>query len=234
MSTSTLRLHRSPLLPAWLILLGALLYAAWTLEALLLLPEDLDPRTSYVSELSAQDQPLSGLFRATDALAGTSVAVGALLAFLRLHPTPRLGWWAIVGFGVATIADAALPLSCAATQDPVCAAAEAASAVPWNHTFHVVTSSVASVALIAAIVVFLPAARAHLSRPWWVGLVLTSTVCLVGTAWTLLEVARPVLPLPWESALGYGQRLQLIGASAWVAVVGGALRRHHLLKEADR
>ena len=54
-------------------------------------------------------------------------------------------------FAAGTIADALAPLSCAPSVDAVCAAAEASRRVPWTHSVHVVTSVVASAALLCAV-----------------------------------------------------------------------------------
>ncbi|KOX50674.1 DUF998 domain-containing protein, partial [Streptomyces sp. NRRL F-6492] len=61
---------------AALLALGALAYTAWVLEVLV--RTGLDPVRTYVSELAAADQPLGGLFRATDLTAGLLVLAGAL------------------------------------------------------------------------------------------------------------------------------------------------------------
>lgn len=62
--------------------LGAAAYTAWVLEVVL--STGLNPIRTYVSELAAQDQPLGGLFRATDFTAGLLVFAGGLLALVRL------------------------------------------------------------------------------------------------------------------------------------------------------
>ncbi|KIF03657.1 hypothetical protein PL81_23010, partial [Streptomyces sp. RSD-27] len=100
--------------------LGAAAYTAWVLEVVL--STGLDPIEAYVSELAAQDQPLGGLFRATDFTAGLLVFLGGLLALVRLvrlvrYPQARrpwavAGWAGVALFGAATAADAWLPLSC--------------------------------------------------------------------------------------------------------------------------
>lgn len=66
---------RSALPVAVLIGLGATAYTAWVLEVVL--STGLNPIETYVSELAAQDQPLGGLFRATDFTAGLLVFAGA-------------------------------------------------------------------------------------------------------------------------------------------------------------
>ncbi|MFZ3469875.1 DUF998 domain-containing protein [Streptomyces sp. 4.24] len=120
---------------AALIGLGAAAYTAWVLEVVL--STGLNPIETYVSELAAQDQPLGGLFRATDFTAGLLVFLGGALALARLSRIPDsrrpwsvAGWAGVTLFGASTAADAWLPLSCAPTADPECAARETAGLVP--------------------------------------------------------------------------------------------------------
>ncbi|MEV6972356.1 DUF998 domain-containing protein [Kitasatospora sp. NPDC093806] len=66
-----------------MLLLSAVAYTAWVLEVVL--STGLDPVQAYLSELAAEDQPLGGLFRATDLVAGLAVLAGATLAPLAFH-----------------------------------------------------------------------------------------------------------------------------------------------------
>ncbi len=210
---------------AVLLLLGALAYTAWVLE--LVIATGLDPVRAYVSELAAADQPLGGLFRATDLVAGLLVLAGALtaLAAVRRRPWTVAGLSALALFGAATALDSRLPLSCAPTSDPVCAARETAGLVPATHTAHAVSSTLAMLGALAALVLLTVAARryghwpalARLGPP----LVLTQ---LAATAWTLAEVAALTAGRgTW--ALGVGQRLQVLLVALYVAVLAGCLAR---------
>lgn len=243
---------------AALLATAAVVYAAWVGE-LLLAWGDLDPVTSYVSELSAAGEPASGMWRAVYALAGALVALVSVLALWRgrgrlvsigpgrwrrrrsrsvgtvastaststaapsalppestatppLSPWPAIGWWALLVFGVATVLDAANPLSCAATADAACAAREAIGDVPLSHRIHTYTSSIAGAALLVAIVVLIRVGIAErvAAAPF---LLLAAGGYLVGTVWTLAEIARVT---PWSSLLGIAQRAQLIAGSAWL------------------
>ncbi|WP_349307887.1 MULTISPECIES: DUF998 domain-containing protein [unclassified Streptomyces] len=71
------------------LLLGAAAYTAWVLEVVP--ATGLDPVNAYVSELAAADQPLGGLFRATDLAAGLAVSAAAVIALLRLPRRPVVG-----------------------------------------------------------------------------------------------------------------------------------------------
>lgn len=219
---------------AALLAAAAVVYAAWVVE-LLVAWGDLDPVTSYVSELSAVGEPASGVWRAVDALAGTLVALASLLALRRGRgrvisigpgrwrrkrarrdtppsPWPAIGWWALLVFGVATVLDAANPLSCAATADAACAAREAIGDVPISHRVHAYTSSIAGAALLVAIVVLTRIGVAE-RVPAAPVLLVAAGGYLAGTLWTLAEIAH--LP-PWPSLLGVAQRAQLIAGSAWL------------------
>ncbi|NML49463.1 DUF998 domain-containing protein [Streptomyces sp. R302] len=234
---------------AALLFLGALAYTAWVLEAFV--RTGLDPVRTYVSELAAADQPLGGLFRATDLAAGLLVLAGAVLGlraaraarapedpapgvprWARTAPGPAArrpwlpaGWAALALFGAATAVDSRLPLSCAATADPACAAREAAGLVPATHTAHAVSSGLAMTAALAAMVALTLAARRYGHRPLLArtGPVLVG-LALAATAWTLAAVAS------FESggghgALGAAQRLQVLLVAGWITLLAVSVAR---------
>ncbi|AZM52903.1 DUF998 domain-containing protein [Streptomyces sp. WAC 01529] len=202
------------------LLLGALLYTTWTVEAFL--PTGLSPLQVYVSELAARDQPYGTFFRTADLLAGLLVLAGAVGALVWL---PRRGWavagWAgLALFGAATAADSQLALSCAPTADAACAAREAAGDVPWTHSAHTVSSSVAVGGALLGMVLLTVAARRGAGA--WPALARTGPVLVVlevaATGWTLASVAA------FEAgrgtwALGVGQRLQVLFIAVWIAVL---------------
>ncbi|MFF3760521.1 DUF998 domain-containing protein [Streptomyces sp. NPDC002185] len=247
-----------------LLALGALAYTAWLLEVLVV--TGLDPVRTYVSELAAADQPLGGLFRATDLAAGLLVLAGALTGLAAgrearprglgdltsghevrprgpgTEPGPRApsqdrqpgprrrpwlltGWAALAVFGAATAVDSRLPLSCAPTADPACAARETAGLVPATHTAHAVSSGLAMTGALVALVALTVAARRY-GR--WPTLARTGPVLvaleLAATAWTLAAVAA------FEAgrgiwSLGAGQRLQVLLVAVWLAVLAVSLLR---------
>ncbi len=229
---------------AVLLLLGALAYTAWVLEAVV--RTGLDPVHTYVSELAAADQPYGGFFRAADLAAGLLVLAGALLG-LRAARTPApadpgvprwarpgpagrrpwllAGWAALAFFGAATAADSRLPLSCAATADPACAAREAAGLVPATHTAHAVSSALAMTGALIAMVALTTAARRYGLLPLLArtGPVLVALE-LAATAWTLAALTA------FESghdgwALGIAQRLQVLIVAVWTAVLAASVAR---------
>ncbi|MFJ8659276.1 DUF998 domain-containing protein [Streptomyces sp. NPDC093795] len=222
--------------PAVLLALGAVAYTAWVLE--LVLGTGLDPVRAYVSELAAADQPFGGLFRATDLAAGLLVLAGAVtgLTVTRRHGDARraggarprepwtvVGWIALAVFGAATAVDSRLPLSCAPTDDPACAAREAAGLVPATHTAHAVSSGLAMTGALAALIALTVAARRH-GR--WRPLARTGPVLfaleLAATVWTLAAVAA-IEAGKGTWALGAGQRSQVLLVAVWLAVLAYSL-----------
>ncbi|MFF9500625.1 DUF998 domain-containing protein [Streptomyces sp. NPDC014656] len=235
---------------AVLLFLGALAYTAWVLEAVV--RTGLDPVRAYVSELAAADQPFGGLFRATDLAAGLLVLAGAVTGLLATRapagPAPEAGvprwartgigtgtaarrpwllagWTALALFGAATALDSRLPLSCAPTADPECAARETAGLVPATHTAHAVSSSLAMTgALVAMAALTLAARRYGLWRPLARTGPALVALELAATAWTLAAVAA------FESgrglwALGAGQRLQVLLVAVWTGVLAVSVAR---------
>ncbi|MEU4347405.1 DUF998 domain-containing protein [Streptomyces sp. NPDC023838] len=221
-------LDRSRVRPVVVLLaLGALAYTAWVLEVVL--HTGLDPVQTYVSELAAADQPLGGLFRATDLTAGALVFCGAVWAlwWCDRRPWSVVGWWGLVLFGAATVADARLPLSCAPTVDPGCAARETAGLVPATHAGHAVSSSLAMAGALVAVVALTVAARRYgrwavLARVGPLLVVLELAV----TVWTLAAIAA------FEAgrgtwSLGAGQRAQVLLVAVWLGVLAYAVSREN-------
>ncbi|MEU6125465.1 DUF998 domain-containing protein [Streptomyces sp. NPDC047123] len=210
---------------ALLLLAGALAYSTWSAEAFL--PTGLSPRTAYVSELAAGDQPYGTFFRGADLLAGLLVLAAALYALLRLPRRgrwPALGWAGLALFGAATAADSRLPLSCTPTADPGCLARERAGEVPWTHTAHAVSSSLAVTGALIAMVLLTVAARRRTGP--WPALARTGPVVvaleLAATGWTLASVAAfDAGHGTW--GLGIGQRLQVLCIAVWLVVLARSL-----------
>ncbi|MET8689643.1 DUF998 domain-containing protein [Streptomyces sp. NPDC004732] len=207
---------------AGLLLAGALAYSTWAVEVFL--PTGLSPRTAYVSELAAEDQPYGTFFRTVDLFAGLLVLAGALWALLLRRPPQgrwvTVGWAGLALFGAATAADSRLPLSCAATADPGCLARERAGEVPWTHSAHAVSSSVAVTGALVAMVLLTVAARRHADP--WPALARTGPVLVVlelaATGWTLASVAAfDAGRGTW--GLGIGQRLQVLFIAAWLVAL---------------
>ncbi|MCZ4512484.1 DUF998 domain-containing protein [Streptomyces sp. ActVer] len=211
---------------AALLALGALTYTAWALEAVL--PTDLTPTHTYVSELAARNQPYGTLFRTTDLLAGVLVFAAGLLASLR-PPSPgrwtKAGWAGLVLFGTATAVDSRLPLSCAPTADPTCAAQERAGLLPVAHSAHSVSSTVALCGILVAMPALTLAARRYAPRaPLARSGPALVTLELAATAWTLTAIAA--LETGHDGwGLGVAQRLQVGVIAVWLTVLAVSLVR---------
>ncbi|WP_412078157.1 DUF998 domain-containing protein [Streptomyces xanthophaeus] len=215
---------------ALLIGLGAAAYTAWVLEVVF--STGLNPIETYVSELAAQDQPLGGLFRATDFAAGLLVLIGGLLSLVRLvrhaesrRPWAVVGWSGLTLFGAATAADAWLPLSCTPTADPECAARETAGLVPATHQAHAVSSSLAMTGALVGLVALTVAARRY---GWFAPLARYGPALvaleLLATAWTLTSIALFTAGRgTW--ALGAGQRLQVLLVALWLGLLAYSVHK---------
>ncbi|GGR94166.1 DUF998 domain-containing protein [Streptomyces nojiriensis] len=215
---------------ATLIGLAAAAYTAWVLEVVL--STGLNPIETYVSELAAQDQPLGGLFRATDFTAGLLAFSGGLLALFRLlkYAESRrawavIGWAGVALFGAATAADAWLPLSCQPTVDPECAARETAGLVPATHQAHAVSSSLAMAGALVGLVALTVAARRY---GWFAPLARYGPALvaleLLATVWTLSAIALFTAGRgTW--ALGAGQRLQVLLVALWLGLLAYSVHK---------
>ncbi|MCX5225853.1 DUF998 domain-containing protein [Streptomyces sp. NBC_00233] len=150
------------------------------------------------------------------------------------EPWAVLGWGGLALFGAATVADSRLPLSCAATVDPACAARETAGLVPATHTAHAVSSGLAMTGALVALVALTVAARRY-GR--WRPLARTGPVVvaleLAATVWTLAAVAAfEAGKGAW--ALGVGQRLQVLLVAVWLAVLAYSLATSRPTMEEER
>ncbi|WP_079043754.1 DUF998 domain-containing protein [Streptomyces kanamyceticus] len=216
----------SAVLVPLLLLIGALTYSTWLLEAFL--PTGLSPLRSYVSELAGEDQPYGTFFRTADLLGGLFVLLGAVaaLVWLERRVLTVAGWAGLVLFGAATVADSRLPLSCAPTADAGCAARERAGDIPWTHAAHAFSSSLAVAGALIGMVLLTVAARRGTAA--WPLLARTGPVLVVielaATGWTLASVAAfDAGHGTW--GLGIAQRFQLLSIAVWIALLAWSVRR---------
>lgn len=222
-------------LVAAVLVAAALAYSAWLAQPLT--GSQLDPRTSYVSEGYALDQPHSALFRALEAGSAALLVLAAFLlwrgGWTRRSPAARgapvrhargLAVLALAAFGLGTLLDALFPLACAPTSDPACRAAELARTVPLHHTIHTVSSTLSGTAVVVAAGAHAVAAgRArrggHPGRARTAWLVFVAAAVVVTMLWTLWEIAASYAPelAPWApGALGWAQRAQLATVACWL------------------
>ena len=201
------------------LVVAGLLYSAWVAEYFL--DTGLDPTRSFLSELDARDQPYRQFFSAADVVTGSLMVVAAGLGFLAT-PRRRLvvtGWVASGIFGIATIADAKLPLECVAADDPSCPI-EPSGLFPQLHHLHALTSTIAVFAIFTVMITFTVAAFRYRMYPLL--RTLGSAVLIVttlATAWLLIADN-----LPGDYSLGIAQRIQVGGMSLYLVVLGCALR----------
>ncbi|MBD7950417.1 DUF998 domain-containing protein [Oerskovia rustica] len=212
-----------------LLTLAGILYVGVVLEAAAGWP--LDPTRSYLSELAALDQPTSALFRGTDLAAGALVVFGLAVlgvAYRRRRaaghpaatPVQRVTFWALVAFGLATMADALLPLDCALSVG-TCAAREEAGAVSaahHAHTFSSVASGIGSFVASAGIVWL---ARARRRTP------LGLSARLAGALGPVLGIVTGTIGMfgsPLPLGTGIAQRVQIVAFSVVLVLAVQVLR----------
>ncbi|MBB6032611.1 putative membrane protein [Phytomonospora endophytica] len=187
------------------LVVAAITYLTWIFgEAL---NPALDPLTSYVSELAADDQPHEWFFRIGDVVTGSIAGTVAILRVKGSHGARFAGWVGVIVFGVATLLDAGpFTLTCAPSIDSDCKAAEQAGTLPFPDDVHTVASVIATVALVVAAVAF----------ALYSGSVLRWALAGLVTA-TSLAVAITVLA---GADIGLAQRIQLLSFSAWLVALG--------------
>ncbi|NUR89716.1 MAG: alpha/beta fold hydrolase, partial [Nonomuraea sp.] len=191
--------RRLVLVAACAFVVAAVLYSAW-LPGQFATP-GVDRTNGYVSELAARDQPWSGLFRLTDALAGLACLIG-VACVTRDDRREWGGWLAMALFSVLTAVDALFPLDCAALGDPACERRP----LSLSHHVHAVTSVLAVGAVIAAMVLL--------------GLRFRSRV-----AWTLAVAMGAVsvfmlAAMTHQALVGAAQRAQLALIACWLLYLG--------------
>ena len=202
---------------AWAVVVAGVAYSSWVLEYFL--HTGLDPRTTFLSELDAAGQRFRDVFSIADTITGLLAVVAGVTALLGL-PRRRLttvGWCAFVVFGVATIADAHLPIGCVPTPSHPCSS-EPSGLFPQLHHIHALTSTVAVNAIFVAMIAFTWAAFRYAKPSGRVlGTALFALVC-AATAWLMIADN-----LPGEYYLGIAQRVQVGGISAWLIVLGATV-----------
>jgi len=213
---------------------GAALYVYLLVEIVI---GDVDRNVSFVSELSARDQPHHLLFQAFDATAGALIAVlGVGLGLLRCPGGRRAGagWrWGcrcVVGFGLATVAVACLPLDCAASASLACGLKEQSGRVSLVHHAHSVASALSTVGVIASVALLGWSSK---GRPGWrpmawvsaaafpVVSVLSAALALLGLGWGLEDSESAGGHL--RTVLGVGQRVELLVVAGWIGVLSACL-----------
>ncbi|MCC3778463.1 DUF998 domain-containing protein, partial [Streptomyces sp. UNOB3_S3] len=121
------------------------------------------------------------------------------------------GWWSLVAFGAASVADVAVPMRCAPSVESPCEAVN-----PW----HTTTSALVHLALFASMALLVTAAALGAPRrpavrrwgPWVLGTAMTTALATVG----------PLFGRPgWH---GVPQRAHLLLVGVWFVLLAVALR----------
>lgn len=202
-----------------LLVVGGLAYADWVLQ--LLLPVHADVRTSFISELSAPDQPFHAWFRVADITGGVLMVVGGAAAWV-LRPRRWAVWAPLLALGLAVVVEAALPLEASMTFGSGAASAPAAGTSAWWARIsepHGVASLADSLAYLVLLVTGTRALTAQHVRP-----LLRRPLTVVGVTAAVLgfaQAAQTALFLIVGHAvdLGLVQRVEVGLAALWLAVV---------------
>lgn len=196
---------------AVLIAVAGIGYSSWVLE--FVLPINIDPTTSFLSQLAEHGAPFRWVFTTGDTVSGALLvvaAIGGLLLFAR-RKYSTIGWVALGCFGASTIWDAQAPLT---PENPT--KYSDTGLFPQLHQLHALTSSLAVFSIFIAMIAFSVAAFKY--RRWpilrhtglWI-LIIGSVV----TTWMLIADN-----LPGNYGLGIAQRIQVGAMSLWLITLG--------------
>lgn len=192
----------------WVLAIGVVVsYNSWVLTVFSPRPHAL---AGYISELAADDQPFSWIFRSGDLIAGALMIVIAVLGLTA--ETTRLGRWrkgisAAVGItGAATIAAIAYNLPCAPSFDDACYLAQQAHPFSPDIIAHAMTSGIVTVAALASMLmaVFVYRGRAR------------AAVIVVIVLVIMTELLGGLIEEGWRSGQGYVQVVQILLVSVWI------------------
>eukprot|EP01133_Synstelium_polycarpum_P019814 gene19814-23735_t len=202
--------------------LGGIVYSSWILE--FFLDTGLDPVTSFLSELDAENQKYRDVFGNADVLSAILMLISGALGLL-ITPRRRLyvtGWIALAVFGIATIADASFPLECSGEG---CPSSAPDGLLPQLHHVHALTSSVAVFAIFTAMIAFTVGAFRYREHP---SLRTTGLTILIltslATVWMLTTNSIEVSG-GGNLGLGIAQRAQVLGMSLWLCTLAFAMSR---------
>lgn len=204
------------------LILGGVAYSSWILE--FALHTGLDPVTSFLSELDAENQKYRGVFGNADILSAVLMLVAATLGLLITvrHKLFVTGWISLAIFGIATIADASFPLECSGAN---CEASAPGGLLPQLHHIHALTSSIAVFAIFIAMISFTVGAFRYRDYPslrtFGLSLVILTSLA---TVW-MLTTNGIELAGGGNLGLGIAQRIQVLGMSLWLCMLGFAVSR---------
>ncbi|WP_370288763.1 DUF998 domain-containing protein [Nocardioides sp.] len=204
---------------------GGVLYADWMLQ--LVLPVSADLRHSFISELSAADQPFHGVFRAADIAGGVLMALGGAAAWARAREHAAV-WIPLIALGIAVVVEAALPLATSITFD-VGPAPQAGTAAWWARMSepHGIASLVDSLSFLALLVT-----GGRALRRSGLGLGVRRVIAGIGLGAAALGFAQSAqaamfLIVGHAFDLGLVQRTEVTLAAAWLTIVPALVLVRH-------
>ncbi len=204
---------------------GGILYAAWFLQWIV--PTHLSPVTSYISELSASDQPHHLIFRAGDLIAGSLLIIGSVAA---LMSTPRsrwaiAGWSSLALFGASSISDSQSPMRCAETASAHCARLGALDQLGLRDNLHTFTSTGEDLFFGLTMFCLLMVAW-RMGAPTRLRRVATTIAVLIAIAWAWTTVSAARFELHHiDHLLGVAQRTEVTLIGVWLVLVSVAILR---------
>ncbi|MBF6220803.1 DUF998 domain-containing protein [Nocardia abscessus] len=211
------RVRPATVLVAAALAIAGLCYSSWVLQ--FVLPIDLDPVDTFLSELDAQGKPYREVFATADLIVG-ALLIPAAIAGLLVLPRRRattIGWIALFCFGASTIADVLLPLRDCTPGESRCGGPR--ELFPQLHQPHALTSTLAVTSIAIAASAFSVAAFRY--RRWRVLREFGLVVLVIGalaTVWMLVADN-----LPGNYALGIAQRIQVGAMSLWLIALAAAV-----------
>lgn len=230
MSASDVKYLRRARLASWALMIGAIVNCSFLLEGYL--GSELNRRTSFISELSANGQPAQTFYRLSDLVAGTLLVVGGVACY-RLLPDSRwvrVGDLSAVVVGAITMVNSTVPLDCTPSTSETCRTAEKIGEVSLSHQIHNVTGILEPFFGVAALVLIgfglWRLRQVHRLPPQWTGL--APFLTLVAALYGLLALTIAVFYVfSGDSGLGLAQRLQIVLYNAAIFAIGLVMRHYY-------
>lgn len=201
-------------LAAVLLVAAGIAYADWVLQ--FFLPVQANVMTSFISELSATDQPHHLVFRVADVVGGVLLVAAGALAWLSSRRWPAT-WVPLIILGLCITVEAALPLDTTFTFAAMLP--KTGTSVWWNRVTepHGVVSFLETLSFLVLFVTGTRALRRSSAPRRWRRL-----LTAVGSAAVLLGVIDAALTASLlvggqVEALGLTQRLGVTLTAAWLA-----------------
>ncbi len=236
MGVSEVKYLQRARLASWALMVGAIVNCSFLVEGYV--GSELNRRTSFISELSANGQPAQTFYRLSDLIAGTLLVIGGLACYRLLPDSPwvRIGDLSAVVVGLITAVNSFVPLDCTPSVSETCRAAEKAGQVSMSHQIHNVTGILEPIFGVAALVLIgIGLWRLRRSRrlpPQWTGL--APFLILVAALYGLMALLIAVIYLFNDpGGLGLAQRLQIVLYGSAIFAIG-LVMRHYYDQESKR